>query len=72
MLKLRFQYFGHLMQRGGSLVKNLPAYAGDANPWVRKTPKEGNGNLLQYSCLENYMGGGAWQAVVIGSQRVRH
>ena len=51
---------------GGSLVKNLPAYAGDADPWVRKIPKEGNGNLLQYSCLENYMGGGAWQATVHG------
>ena len=30
------------------------------NPWVRKIPGEGNGNPLQYSCLENPMEGGAW------------
>ena len=27
---------------------------------------------FQYSCLENYMDRGAWQAIVLGSQRVRH
>ena len=27
---------------------------------------EGNGNPLQYSCLENSMGGGAWEAAVYG------
>ena len=32
---------------------------------------EGNGNSIQYSCLENPMDGGAWQES-IGSQRVRH
>ena len=31
---------------------------------------ERNGNLLQYSCLENSTGRGAWQAIVMGSQRV--
>ena len=31
---------------------------------------EGNGNPLQYSCLENPMDGGAWWAIVHGSQRV--
>ena len=30
------------------------------NPWVRKFPGEGNGNPLQYSCLENPMDRGAW------------
>ena len=30
------------------------------NPWVGKFPGEGNGNPLQYSCLENPMDGGAW------------
>ena len=30
------------------------------DPWVRKFPGEGNGNPLQYSCLENPMDGGAW------------
>ena len=35
------------------------------NPWVGKIPKGGNGNPLQYSCLENSMDRAAWQ----GSQR---
>ena len=33
---------------------------------------EGNGNPLQYSCLENPMDRGAWQATVHGAARVRH
>ena len=33
---------------------------------------EGNGNPLQYSCLENPMDGGAWQATVHGLTRVGH
>ena len=41
----------------GSVVKNLPANAGDAGdvgsiPGSRRSPRRGNGNLLQYSCLE--------------------
>ena len=42
---------------GGSEVKNLPANAGDvgAIPGSGRSPGEGNGNLLQYSCLENLM-----------------
>ena len=35
-------------------------------------PGEGNGNPLQYSCLENPMNRGAWWATVHGLQRVRH
>ena len=34
--------------------------------WVWKTPGKGNGNLLQYSCLENPMNRGAWRAMVHG------
>ena len=34
------------------------------DPWVRKTPGRGHGNPLQYSCLENPMDRGAWQATV--------
>ena len=34
--------------------------------------EEGNGNLLQYACLENPMDGGAWQATVHGDCRVKH
>ena len=33
---------------------------------------EGNGNLLQYSCLENPLDKGAWQATVHGVTRVKH
>ena len=44
------------------VVKNLPASAGDARS-IRgsgRSPGEGNGNPLQYSCLENPMDRGAW------------
>ena len=43
---------------GGSVVKNPPANARDAGsiPGLGKSPGEGNGNPLQDSCLENYMG----------------
>ena len=53
---------------GSSVVKNLSANAGDASliPRSRRSPGEGNGNLLQNSCLENSMDKGAWQATVHG------
>ena len=53
---------------GSSVVKNLPANAGDVNlnPASGKLPGEGNGNPLQYSCLENPMDRGAWRATVHG------
>ena len=40
----------------GSAVKNLPAMAGNATPGWRRSPGEGNGNPLQYSCLEKSQG----------------
>ena len=54
---------------GGSAVKNPPAIAGDAGnagsiPGLGRSPGEGNGNALQYSCLENPMDRGAWGAAV--------
>ena len=52
---------------GGSAVKNPPANAGD--PWIPgsgRSPGEGNGNTLQYSCLGNPMDRGAWRAIVRG------
>ena len=51
---------------GGSVVKNLPANAGDPGliPGSGRSPGEGNGYLLQYSCLENSMDREAWQATV--------
>ena len=47
---------------GGSEVKASACNAGDLGsiPGSGRSPGEGNGNLLQYSCLENPMGGGAW------------
>ena len=58
---------------GGASVKNLPANAnaedirglGSIPGWER-LPGEGNGSSLQYSCLENPMDRGAWQAIVHG------
>ena len=42
--------------------------AGDTGsiPGSGRSPEEGNGNLLQYSCPENPIDGGAWQATVHG------
>ena len=53
---------------GGSVVKNLPANAGDIGliPGSERFHGEGNGNPLQYSCLENPIDGGAWWAAVYG------
>ena len=49
-------------------VKNLPVNSGDLGliPGSGTHPGEGNTNSLQYSCLENPMDGGAWQATVPG------
>ena len=51
---------------GGAVVKNLPANAGDMSsiPGSGRSPGGENGNPLQYSCLENSMDRGAWQATV--------
>ena len=52
--------------QGGSVVKNLPANAGDMGsiPESARLPGKGNGNPLQYSCLGNLMDRGAYQAIV--------
>ena len=52
----------------GSVVKNLPANAGNTGlvPGWGRSPGEGNGKPLQYSCLENPMDRGAWRAMVHG------
>ena len=52
----------------GLVVRNLPAKARDSIPESGRSSGEGNGNPLQYSCLENLMDGGAWQATVTGLQ----
>ena len=59
---------------GGSDGKESACDAGDLGliPGSGRSPGEGNGKPLQYSCLENPMDGGAWQAVVHGVARVGH
>ena len=54
---------------GGSVVKNPPASAGEAGdtgliPGLGRSPGGGHGHLLQSSCLENSMEGGAWWATL--------
>ena len=53
---------------GGSEVEASACNAGDLGsiPGSGRPPGEGNGNPLQYSCLENPMDGGAWWATVHG------
>ena len=53
---------------GGSVVKNVPAIAGDMGliPGSGRSPGEGNGNPLHYSCLGNPIDRGAWKARVHG------
>ena len=46
------------------MVKNLPAM--QETQGLERSPRERNGNSLQYSCLENSMDRGAWWAIVHG------
>ena len=60
------------------VVKNIPANAGGARDakdlglilGLGRSPGEGHGNPLQYSCLENPMDRGAWQATVHGVTKI--
>ena len=54
-----------------SAVKNPPANAEGIGsiPGLGRSPREGNGNPLQYSCLENPMNRGTWQATVHGVKK---
>ena len=59
------------------MVKNLPADASNANDvglitGSGRSPEEGNSNPLQYSCLENPIDRGVWQATIHGVARVGH
>ena len=61
---------------GDAVVKNPPANAGDSGDpgsflGLGQPPAVGNGNPLQYFCLENSTDNGAWWATVRGVQRVR-
>ena len=56
---------------GASVVKNLPANAGDTGliPGLGRSPEEGNGNQLQYSCLGNPIDRGTWWVTVHGTAK---
>ena len=59
----------HQASQMALMVKNLLANAGDVRdtgsvPGSGRSPGEGNGNPLQYSCLDNLMDRGAWRATV--------
>ena len=59
-----------------TVIKNLPAIAGAAGdvgliPGSGRSPGGGNGNPLQYSCLENSMDRGVWQTAVCGVTKSR-
>ena len=53
------------------MEKNLPAMQVDPGsvPGLGRSPGEGNGNPLQYSCLENSMDRGVWRATVLGVEK---
>ena len=56
---------------GGLVVKESACNAGDSGtvgliPGLGRSPGEGNGNLLQYSCLGNPMDRGVWETIVHG------
>jgi len=55
----------------GSDGKASACNAGDLGliPGLGRSPGEGNGNPLQYSCLENSMDRGPWQAIVHGAAK---
>ena len=60
----------------GSVVKNPPANTGASRdmgliPGLGRFPGGGNGKLIQYSCLENPVDRGAWQATVYGVTKSR-
>ena len=67
---ISFKYARYVGFPGGSVVKNLPANAGDIRdsgsvPGSGRSPGEGHGSPFQYSCLENPIDRGAWWATVL-------
>ena len=75
-LQLKLQSFQFKVETGfpgGSDGKESACNAGDLGsiPGLGRSPREGNGNPLQYTCLENPMGRGAWKATVQGVTKNR-
>ena len=71
--KGRGSVYIHIGFPGGSDSKESDCNAGDLGsiPGSGRSPREGNGNPLQYSCLENSMDRGAWWATVYGVAKSR-
>ena len=73
-MEFQWSYFKFLERKLGAswvvlVVKNISASVGDIRdsgsiPGLERSPGVGKGNPLQYSCLENPMDRGAWQATV--------
>ena len=64
-----FRYVSFVASQMALVVKTLPTDAGDGRdigsiPGMGRSLGRGHGNPLQYSCLENHMDRGAWQATV--------
>ena len=61
----RIESISILLERVSSDGKESACNAGETNsiPRLGRSPGEGNGNPLQYSCLDNSMDRGAWQAI---------
>ena len=72
--KYKLIVYSKLGFTGGSDCKESACNAGDPGliPGWGRSPGEGNGNPLQYSCPENSMDREAWQATVQGLPRVGH
>ena len=72
-LSLNLKRISTLSFPGGSEDKASACSAGDLGsiPGLGRSPGEGNGNPLQYSCLENPMDRGAWRATVHGVAKSR-
>ena len=62
----RYYPVNHLGFPGDAMVKNPCVNIGDSIPGLGRFPGVGNGNPFQYSCLESFMDGGAWQATIHG------
>ena len=67
-VKIYIWQYHLFLKTSGSDGKESAHNVGDPDliPKSRRSPGEGNGNPLQYSCLENPMDGGAWCATVLG------
>ena len=76
MLFIHIYLLGSHHAQVALVVKNLSASAGDIGdsgsiPRLGRSPRGGHDNPLQYSCLENPMNRGVWQATVHGLQRLK-